>query len=130
MRKTMHISLDHITAHSTFLPLILAGALCLALGCSKSSAETAAGGSAWIANGATACGKYLTPEVVSAILQTPADHPQRLDAHSCHAGSIYIELKVADINVFRQELPRIRRACDGRRRRQCVLERGRRCLCR
>ena len=28
-------------------------------------------------------------------------------AHSCHAGSIYIGLEVADIDVFRQELPRI-----------------------
>jgi hypothetical protein len=45
--------------------------------------------------------------VVTAIVLTPADHPQQLDAHSCHAGIIYIDLKVADIDVFRQELPMI-----------------------
>jgi hypothetical protein len=64
-------------------------------------------GSAWIANGATACEKYLTPDVVSAILSGPAGAPQRVDAHSCHAGMIYITLKVADIDVFRPEIPRI-----------------------
>jgi hypothetical protein len=64
-------------------------------------------GSAWTANGATACEKYLTPDVVAAILRIPAGHPRRLDANSCNAGPIYITLKVADIDVFRQELPRI-----------------------
>jgi hypothetical protein len=67
----------------------------------------AGGGSVWIANGATACEKYLTPDVVAAILRSPAGHPQRLDAHSCHTGVIYIYLKVADIDVFRKELPMI-----------------------
>ena len=31
----------------------------------------------------------------------------RLDANSCNAGMIYIFLKVADIDVFRMEVPRI-----------------------
>ncbi len=61
----------------------------------------------WIANGATACEKYLTPEVVTAILGKAAGQPRRLDAHSCNTGMIYISLKVADINVFQLELPRI-----------------------
>lgn len=65
------------------------------------------GGSAWIDNGATACEKYLTPDVVAAILSGPAGAPQRLDAHSCHVGMIYITLKVADIDIFRPEIPRI-----------------------
>jgi hypothetical protein len=64
-------------------------------------------GSAWTANGATACEKYLTPDVVAAILRNPAGKPRRLDAHSCNVGPIYISLIVADIDVFRAELPRI-----------------------
>jgi hypothetical protein len=64
-------------------------------------------GSAWTANGATACEKYLTPDVVAAILRNPAGHPRRLDANSCNVGPIYITLKVADIDVFRQELSMI-----------------------
>jgi len=64
-------------------------------------------GSAWTANGATACEKYLTPDVVAAILRNPAGKPRRLDANSCNVGPIYISLKVADIDVFRAELPRI-----------------------
>lgn len=65
------------------------------------------GGGAWIDNGATACEKYLTHDVVAAILSAPAGVSQRLDAHSCHTGMIYITLKVADIDIFRQEIPRI-----------------------
>jgi hypothetical protein len=64
-------------------------------------------GNAWIDNGATACEKYLTHDVVAAILLSPAGAPQRVDAHSCHTGMIYITLKVADIDVFRPEIPRI-----------------------
>jgi hypothetical protein len=64
-------------------------------------------GSAWTANGATACEKYLTPNVVAAILSNPAGKPRRLDANSCNLGAIYITLKVADIDEFRPEIPRI-----------------------
>lgn len=70
-------------------------------------AVTASGGSAWIDNGATACERYLTPDVLAAILRNPATGPQRLNANSCHAGPIYISLSVADIDVFRAEVPRI-----------------------
>ncbi|MGC1423953.1 MAG: hypothetical protein WA815_16480 [Terracidiphilus sp.] len=70
-------------------------------------AVTAGGGSAWIDNGATACEKYLTPDVVSAILRNPAAGPQRLNANSCHVGPIYINLSVVDIDVFRAEVPHI-----------------------
>lgn len=72
-----------------------------------STPTLAAGGGGWIDNGATACEKYLTPDVVASILRAPAGHPRRLDAHSCNVGPIYITLKVADIDVFRAELPRI-----------------------
>jgi hypothetical protein len=104
--------------------VVVCGILCAVSACSREarSANAAAGadaaatssagggsssGSNWITNGATACEKYLTPDVVAAILRIPAGHPQRLDAHSCHAGIVYIYLKVADIDVFRPELPLI-----------------------
>jgi hypothetical protein len=44
---------------------------------------------------------------LAAILIAPADRPQRLDAQSCHTGIIYINLKVADIDVFRREISMI-----------------------
>jgi hypothetical protein len=71
------------------------------------AAAAAPAGNQWITNGATACEKYLTPDVVAAILDAPADHPRRLSAYSCNAGNIYITLKVADIDAFRLELPMI-----------------------
>ncbi|HEX4494587.1 MAG TPA: hypothetical protein VIE43_02870 [Thermoanaerobaculia bacterium] len=61
----------------------------------------------WTANGATACEKFLTPDVVAAILRSPAGAAQRIDASSCHAGPIYISLNNSNIDVFRQEVPRI-----------------------
>ena len=66
-----------------------------------------AGAQGWIANGATACEKYLTPDMLAAILTTPAGPSARLDADLCHTGSIYIHLTVANIDSFRQELPLI-----------------------
>jgi hypothetical protein len=92
----------------------------IALGCALAAYAqnplwfaTKAKGADWTANGATACEKYLTPDVVAAILLKPdggKSHP--IDATSCiyqteHAGSIGIILKTADIDVFRAELPRI-----------------------
>jgi len=95
----MH-SLSHLPA--------LASAAALAILAFTAPAPAAQGtGSAWTANGATACEKYLTPDVVAAILRNPAGKPRRLDAHSCNVGPIYISLIVADIDVFRAELPRI-----------------------
>jgi hypothetical protein len=67
----------------------------------------------WTANGATACEKYLTPDVVAGILKAPAGHSRRIDAQSCYfdgargAGGIGINLKVADVDAFRQMVPRI-----------------------
>ncbi len=66
-----------------------------------------ANGQSWTANGGSACEKFLTPDVVSEILSTSAAPMARLDATSCHTGSIYIHLKVADIDVFRPELKMI-----------------------
>ncbi len=90
----------------------IAWTLCAAAACGQvasASAPSGASGSghAWIVNGASACEKYLTPDVMAAILTVPAGHAQRLDDHSCHTGIIYISLKLADIDVFRQELKMI-----------------------
>jgi hypothetical protein len=70
-------------------------------------APIAAAGGAWVDNGATACEKYLTPDVVASILRSPPGKPRQLDAHSCNVGPIYVTLTVADINVFRSEVSRI-----------------------
>ena len=67
----------------------------------------ASGAGAWIDNGATACGKFLTPDVLASILRNPAGRLGTVDAHTCNFGPIYITLSVANINVFRQEIPRI-----------------------
>ncbi len=96
--------MSHVRTHLMAVACALTGALVCA---PNGYAQTA-----WTANGATACEKYLTPEVVAAILLQPAGHARRIDGQSCiyetgHAGSIGITLKVADINVFRLELPRI-----------------------
>jgi hypothetical protein len=72
-----------------------------------SAAGASTKGQSWTTNGGSACEKYLTPEVVAAILVNPAGRPERLDPQSCHTGAIYISLKVADIDVFRQEVPRV-----------------------
>jgi hypothetical protein len=91
-----------------FLPSssVLALACVLAVAAFSTPTPAAAGG-AWVDNGATACEKYLTPDVVASILRNPGGPPRRLDANSCNVGPIYITLKVADIDVFRQEVTRI-----------------------
>ena len=89
------------------LPTLAFAAVLAMLAFTSPALAAPAGGSAWTANGATACEKYLTPNVVAAILSSPAGHPRRLDANSCMVGPIYVALKVADIDVFRQELQMI-----------------------
>jgi hypothetical protein len=89
------------------LPAVAFAAVLATLACTAPMLAAQGSSSAWTANGATACEKYLTPNVVAAILRSPAGRPQRLDANSCNFGPIYITLKVADIDVFRAELPRI-----------------------
>lgn len=87
-----------------------------AVALASASGGTAAAGSpsqtGWAANGASACEKYLGPQVVGAILLQPAGHARRVDAQSCEylssgSGMIEIRLTAADVDVFRQELPRI-----------------------
>ena len=94
-------------AKSASVPTLVIAAVLAMLAFTTPALAAPAPGSAWIDNGATACEKYLTPDVVAATLRISASHPRRLDANSCNAGPIYITLKVADIDVFRLEVPRI-----------------------
>lgn len=104
---------------------IIAGAL---TGCAKEASSSTTGGenqpsapasggdaatsSDWTANGATACERFLTPEVVAAILVNPAGKSRHKDATSCeytteHSGNIGITLKVANVDAFRSQIKRI-----------------------
>ena len=62
----------------------------------------------WIANGAIACDKYLTPDVVAAILSHPAGQAKRLSGQACtfessdSGGSISITLSNAGPAAFDQ----------------------------
>jgi hypothetical protein len=90
-----------------FSPLITA---CISGACTLAASISANGatpGATWIANGATACEKFLTPEVVAAILAKPAGAAAQLDSTSCHTGNIYISLKIVSVDTFRRELPLI-----------------------
>lgn len=62
---------------------------------------------AWNANGATACEKFLTPQVMSAVLHDPSGAPTKDDATSCHRGSIYIKLELTNPATLKSEIPRI-----------------------
>ncbi len=46
-------------------------------------------------------------DVLAAILSSPAGPAERLDTDLCRTGSIYIHLTVANVEVFKQEVPRI-----------------------
>jgi hypothetical protein len=76
--------------------------------CASGGVSGATGnGKSWTANGATACERYLTQDVVAAILTTPPGPAARLDSDLCHSGSIYIHLVVANVAVFKMEVPNI-----------------------
>lgn len=61
---------------------------------------------AWTANGATACARFLKPEVASVLLTHPAGHPKTLSEQSCayetddNSGSIGITLSGAGPDAF------------------------------
>jgi hypothetical protein len=64
-----------------FTPIVL---LCALAGCSKQTPSghgEAAG--MWIANGATACDRYLTQDLVAAILTNPTGATKKLSVQSC-----------------------------------------------
>jgi hypothetical protein len=64
-------------------------------------------GQAWTANGASACEKYLTPDVLAAVLVTPSGTAQPMDANSCHTGIIYVSLNTENVSSFRLKLSMI-----------------------
>ena len=74
----------------------LVSAACMLVACSKgastaanesasANSASASGGSTsgWIANGATACDRYLTPDVVGAIFKNPAGRSKKLSGQAC-----------------------------------------------
>ena len=93
-------------SHAKLSAILFACSLCAAASCSNSAAQTKTGGGAWIANGATACEKYLTPGVVAEILTNPAGQSKTLSAQSCtyetadNSGSISITLTNAGPSAF------------------------------
>ncbi|MGH8212610.1 MAG: hypothetical protein ACREPP_05195 [Rhodanobacteraceae bacterium] len=73
------------------------------------SAASATGAAAdtqgWIANGATACDKYLTPDFVGQIFKSSAGHSKKLGAQGCQFeapdfASISITLAAGGLAVF------------------------------
>jgi hypothetical protein len=64
--------------------VILIAALALLSACSETSANPPQSkGAAWIANGSTACDKYLTPEFVAAVLTHPSGKSKTLSPQAC-----------------------------------------------
>ncbi|MGH7023919.1 MAG: hypothetical protein ACREEB_10050 [Caulobacteraceae bacterium] len=71
--------------------------LCVLAACSRGATHADASGSAtsplasasgangalWVANGATACDKYLTPDFVRQIFKNPAGHAKQLSPQAC-----------------------------------------------
>lgn len=62
----------------------------------------------WVNNGATACDKYLTPDVVAEILTHPAGQSKKLSAQACayktDAGNIDITLTNGGLKGFNVRL--------------------------
>jgi hypothetical protein len=91
----------------TPLAVLIVAASCAGAGCSKtpvSPRSTSAG--AWITNGAAACARYLSHDVVSAILTNPSGSAKTLSAQACSyttndsAGTITITLTNAGPSAF------------------------------
>jgi hypothetical protein len=92
-----------LNPHSLSQPV---AALCTALAFGVCIAAPTPG-QAWTANGASACEKYLTPDVLAAVLVAPGGTAQRIDANSCHTGIIYVSLNTENVSSFRLKLPMI-----------------------
>ena len=88
-------------------PATAIAVLALAVGCSKSASANASppNGQDWVANGGTACEKYLTPDFVGQIFKNPAGHAKKLSAQGCSFetpdfASINITLTAGGPSVF------------------------------
>jgi hypothetical protein len=83
-------------------------ATCIVIAVASTTAEAAPpDAQGWVANGSSACQKYLTPDVLAAILVKPDGAAEKIDATSCHFGLVYVSLIVNNIDIFKLELPRI-----------------------
>jgi hypothetical protein len=98
---------EQIMTPFAFFGITLAVVLCASSGCSKSSGSGAGGGgSAWMQNGASACGKYLSHDLVAAILSNPTGTSKTLSSQACSftsadsGGSISITLTNAGPAAF------------------------------
>jgi hypothetical protein len=103
----------------------IAAAICVLAACSRgpstsgsrsASASTtgpahASNGSQWIANGRTACDKYLTPDVVAKILTHPAGQTKVLSSQGCtyeaadNGATISITLNNGGPATFKAMMP-------------------------
>jgi hypothetical protein len=94
---------------SPVLATCLVAALCAAALVLRGSAHAATATSAWMANGATACAKYLTPAVTAAIVNGSVNAPKQTGPNMCSAHPLYITLTVMNggAAAFRQQMPRI-----------------------
>jgi hypothetical protein len=94
---------------SPVLATCLVAALCASALFPRGSVHAAAATSAWTANGATACAKYLTPAVTAAIVNGPVNPPKQTGPNMCSAHPLYLTLKVMDggAAAFRQQMPMI-----------------------
>ncbi len=74
--------------NSTFVLVLLAAAFCITAGRLNTSAQagTTAGG-ALVANGLSACEKYLTPDVIATIWSDPAGQSKAVDTGSPRSKS-------------------------------------------
>jgi len=96
-------------ARSPVYATCLVAALCATALFPCGSAHAATDTSAWIANGATACAKYLTPAVTAAIVNGSVNAPKQTGPNTCSAHPLYLTLKVMDggAAAFRQQMPMI-----------------------
>jgi hypothetical protein len=93
---------SHRVAAATVIAL-----LSLAVGCSKSASANATPitDQSWVANGASACEKYLTPDFVGQIFKNPAGQAKKRGVQGCgfetpDFASISITLAAGGPSVF------------------------------
>ena len=59
---------------------------------------------AWTANGASACEKYLTSSEKGALLVNPDGAAQKVSTHSCRDGDFFIELSISNMDWFKHRV--------------------------
>jgi hypothetical protein len=62
----------------------------------------------WASNGATACEKFVTVDVMSAVLIKPSSGaPSKDGAKACHRGSIYVALSTGSVDAFKKNMDHV-----------------------